>query len=81
MGPGAQKLQWILTFDFQLMCKTKISGGNRGYAQWIDDATQWTEPNDLVAQDSNIFRKIFGRVKKSIYEIQSKYQEVGSTSR
>ena len=37
-----------------------------------------TDPNDLVAQDSNIFRKIFGRVKKSIYEMQSKYQEVGS---
>ena len=32
----------------------------------------------LVAEDSNIFRKIFGRVKKSIYEMQSKYQEVGS---
>lgn len=37
-----------------------------------------TNPDDLLAQDSNIFRKLFGTIKKSIYEMSSKYQEIGA---
>lgn len=35
-------------------------------------------PEDLRAEDSNMFKKIFGRVKKSIYEMTAKYQKIGA---
>ncbi|WP_034550708.1 toxic anion resistance protein [Carnobacterium funditum] len=35
-------------------------------------------PEDLRAEDNNVFKKIFGRVKKSIYEMTSKYQKIGA---
>lgn len=35
-------------------------------------------PNDLVAEDKNVFRKLFGKVKKSVYEMTSKYQMIGA---
>ncbi len=35
-------------------------------------------PEDLRAEDSNVFKKIFGRVKKSIYEMTAKYQKIGA---
>ena len=37
-----------------------------------------TDPNDLVAENQGFFQKFFGKIKKSIYEMQAKYQEVGS---
>ena len=76
-GAGAKAARWILTSRCSLMCKTKIQGIGDTLNELMMRLNE-TDPNDLVAQDSNIFRKIFGRVKKSIYEIQSKYQEVGS---
>lgn len=35
-------------------------------------------PEDLRAEDNNVFKKIFGRVKKSIYEMTAKYQKIGA---
>ena len=35
-------------------------------------------PDELKAENNNIFRKIFGRVKRSIYEITAKYQKIGA---
>lgn len=35
-------------------------------------------PEDLRAEDNNMFKKIFGRVKKSIYEMTAKYQKIGA---
>lgn len=35
-------------------------------------------PEDLRAEDHNVFKKIFGRVKKSIYEMTAKYQKIGA---
>lgn len=35
-------------------------------------------PEDLRAEDSNMFKKLFGRVKKSIYEMTAKYQKIGA---
>ena len=36
------------------------------------------DPKDLVAENQGFFQKFFGKIKKSIYEMQAKYQEVGS---
>lgn len=35
-------------------------------------------PDDLKAEDSNIFKRMFGKVRKSIFEIQAKYQKIGA---
>ncbi|MGY3725205.1 Uncharacterized conserved protein YaaN involved in tellurite resistance [Granulicatella balaenopterae] len=37
-----------------------------------------TDPKELMAEDRNIFQRMFGKIKKSIYEMQAKYQEVGT---
>ncbi|MDT1995617.1 toxic anion resistance protein [Carnobacterium divergens] len=35
-------------------------------------------PDELRAEDNNVFKKIFGKVRKSIYEVTSKYQKIGA---
>lgn len=35
-------------------------------------------PSELAAQESNIFKRMFGKVKQSIYEITAKYQKIGA---
>ncbi|MDR1568244.1 MAG: toxic anion resistance protein [Streptococcaceae bacterium] len=40
---------------------------------------QEANPEELVAQNSNVFKKIFGIVKKSIFEITQKYQKIGAS--
>ncbi|MGO4961099.1 toxic anion resistance protein [Jeotgalibaca porci] len=37
-----------------------------------------TSPSDLRAEDNNIFRKMFGKVKQSVYEMTAKYQQIGA---
>lgn len=35
-------------------------------------------PSDLQAGDNNLFKRMFSKVKKSIFEIQAKYQKIGA---
>ncbi|MBE9387758.1 toxic anion resistance protein [Vagococcus salmoninarum] len=35
-------------------------------------------PADLQAQEKNVFKRMFGKVKESIYEITAKYQKIGA---
>lgn len=35
-------------------------------------------PDELRAENSNVFKKIFGKVKRSIFEITAKYQKIGA---
>ena len=35
-------------------------------------------PDDLKAEDSNIFKKLFGKINRSIYEVTAKYQKIGA---
>ncbi|MFD1430707.1 toxic anion resistance protein [Lacticaseibacillus mingshuiensis] len=35
-------------------------------------------PDELRAEDNNIFKKIFGKVRRSIFEITAKYQKIGA---
>lgn len=35
-------------------------------------------PDELCAEDNNVFKKIFGKVKRSVYEMTSKYQKIGA---
>ncbi|MGX7198669.1 toxic anion resistance protein [Enterococcus nangangensis] len=36
------------------------------------------DPEELRAQEGNIFKKMFGKVKQSIFELTAKYQKVGA---
>lgn len=35
-------------------------------------------PEDLKAEDSNIFKRLFGKINRSIYEVTAKYQKIGA---
>ncbi|APB31589.1 toxic anion resistance protein [Vagococcus teuberi] len=35
-------------------------------------------PSELEARDGNLFKRMFGKVKQSIYEITAKYQKIGA---
>ncbi|MER2040775.1 toxic anion resistance protein [Desemzia incerta] len=35
-------------------------------------------PDDLRAEDNNIFKKLFGKINRSIYEVTAKYQKIGA---
>lgn len=35
-------------------------------------------PDDLKAEDSNIFKRLFGKINRSIYEVTAKYQKIGA---
>ncbi|MCJ1979959.1 toxic anion resistance protein [Pseudolactococcus carnosus] len=39
---------------------------------------QESNPNDLAAEDPGFFKKMFGKVKKSIFEVTQKYQKLGA---
>ena len=39
---------------------------------------QQANPNELVAENKGVFSKMFGKVKKSIFEITQKYQKIGA---
>ncbi|MFV0557324.1 MAG: toxic anion resistance protein [Enterococcus sp.] len=39
---------------------------------------QEANPDELRASESNIFKRVFGKVKQSIYEITAKYQKIGA---
>lgn len=36
------------------------------------------KPSELRAEDNNLFRKVFGKVKQSVYEMTAKYQQIGA---
>ena len=39
---------------------------------------QQANPNELVSENKGVFQKMFGKVKKSIFEITQKYQKIGA---
>ncbi|PCS01005.1 toxic anion resistance protein [Lactococcus fujiensis] len=39
---------------------------------------QQANPNELVSENKGVFQKMFGKVKKSIFEVTQKYQKIGA---
>nr|WP_261805747.1 toxic anion resistance protein [Lapidilactobacillus luobeiensis] len=35
-------------------------------------------PSELEAENNNVFRKLFGKVRRSVYELTAKYQKIGA---
>ena len=77
-GSAAQKQLGEFSHSMLQHVQTKDTGAIGDTLSDLMRRLNDTDPNDLVAEDSNIFRKLFGKVKKSIYEMTAKYQEIGA---
>lgn len=77
-GAGAQ--QKLSAFSQNML--NKVSSSDTGA---IGDALtslmtrlNETDPDELRPENSNIFSRVFGKVKRSIFEITAKYQKIGA---
>lgn len=77
-GAAAQKQLGEFSHSMLAHVQTKDTGHIGDTLNELMNRLNETDPNDLVMEDQNIFRKFFGKVKKTIYEMQAKYQEVGA---
>ena len=77
-GAAAQKQLGEFSHQMLSHVQAKDTGEIGDILNDLMERLNETDPNDLVAENQGFFQKFFGKIKKSIYEMQSKYQEVGS---
>ena len=77
-GAAAQKQLGEFSHQMLSHVQAKDTGEIGDILNELMERLNETDPNDLVAENPGFFQKFFGKIKKSIYEMQAKYQEVGS---
>lgn len=77
-GAAAQKQLGEFSHSMLDHVQSKDTGEIGDILNELMDRLNETNPNDLIADNPNFFQKFFGKIKKSIYEMQAKYQEVGA---
>ena len=77
-GAAAQKQLGEFSHQMLYHVQAKDTGEIGDILNDLMERLNETDPNDLVAENQGFFQKFFGKIKKSIYEMQAKYQEVGS---
>ena len=77
-GAAAQKQLGEFSHQMLSNVQAKDTGEIGDILNDLMERLNETDPNDLVAENQGFFQKFFGKIKKSIYEMQAKYQEVGS---
>ena len=77
-GAAAQKQLGEFSHQMLSHVQSKDTGEIGDILNDLMERLNETDPNDLVAENPGFFQKFFGKIKKSIYEMQAKYQEVGS---
>ena len=77
-GAAAQKQLGEFSHQMLSHVQAKDTGEIGDILNELMERLNETDPNDLVAENQGFFQKFFGKIKKSIYEMQAKYQEVGS---
>ena len=77
-GAAAQKQLGDFSHQMLSHVQAKDTGEIGDILNDLMERLNETDPNDLVAENQGFFQKFFGKIKKSIYEMQAKYQEVGS---
>lgn len=77
-GAAAQKQLGEFSHSMLDHVQSKDTGEIGDILNELMDRLNETDPNDLIADNPNFFQKFFGKIKKSIYEMQAKYQEVGA---
>ena len=77
-GAAAQKQLGEFSHQMLSHVQAKDTGEIGDILNDLMERLNETDPNDLVAENQGFFQKFFGKIKKSIYEMQAKYQEVAS---
>ena len=77
-GAAAQKQLGEFSHQMLSHVQAKDTGEIGDILNDLMERLNETDPNDLIAENQGFFQKFFGKIKKSIYEMQAKYQEVGS---
>lgn len=77
-GAAAQKQLGEFSHQMLSHVQAKDTGEIGDILNDLMERLNETDPNNLVAENQGFFQKFFGKIKKSIYEMQAKYQEVGS---
>ncbi len=77
-GAAAQKQLGEFSHQMLSHVQAKDTGEIGDILNDLMERLNETDPNDLAAENQGFFQKFFGKIKKSIYEMQAKYQEVGS---
>ncbi|QVI35758.1 toxic anion resistance protein [Lacticaseibacillus chiayiensis] len=77
-GADAQKQLGIFSQNMLSKVQSQDTGAVGDALTSLMTRLNEANPDELKAENNNIFRKIFGRVKRSIYEITAKYQKIGA---
>ena len=77
-GADAQKQLGVFSQNMLTKVQSQDTGAVGDALTSLMTRLNEANPDELKAENNNIFRKIFGRVKRSIYEITAKYQKSGA---
>lgn len=77
-GSGAQKQLGRFSQDLLTKVTVQDTGEIGDVLSELMYKLDEADPNELIAQDKNVFRKIFGKVKQSVREMSLKYQQIGT---
>ena len=77
-GADAQKQLGVFSQNMLTKVQSQDTGAVGDALTRLMTRLNEANPDELKAENNNIFRKIFGRVKRSIYEITAKYQKIGA---
>nr|WP_191995886.1 toxic anion resistance protein [Lacticaseibacillus casei] len=77
-GADAQKQLGVFSQNMLTKVQSQDTGAVGDALTSLMTRLNEANPDELKAENNNIFRKIFGRVKRSIYEITAKYQKIGA---
>ena len=77
-GADAQKQLGVFSQNMLTKVQSQDTGAVGDALTSLMTRLNEANPDELKAENNNIFRKLFGRVKRSIYEITAKYQKIGA---
>ena len=77
-GADAQKQLGVFSQNMLTKVQSQDTGAVGDALTSLMTRLNEANPDELKAENNNIFRKIFGSVKRSIYEITAKYQKIGA---
>ena len=77
-GADAQKQLGVFSQNMLTKVQSQDTGAVGDALTSLMTRLNEANPDELKAENNNIFRKIFGRVKRSLYEITAKYQKIGA---
>lgn len=77
-GADAQKQLGVFSQNMLTKVQSQDTGAVGDALTSLMTRLNEANPDELKVENNNVFRKLFGRVKRSIYEITAKYQKIGA---